>query len=97
VLAERRAARNLAASISEIFRYELRGPAGMDSTQLKTIQTGCGRRLRIVPGVADVAVMAEIQRSSSRVDLNKMMAAALTLPQVINAISSSNVNVAAAR
>ncbi len=47
-----------AGGISEIFRYELRGPAGMGSTELKTIQDWVvERRLRIVPGVADVAVM----------------------------------------
>ena len=52
------------------------------------------RRLRIVPGVANVAVMGgNTKEFQVEVDLNKMMATALTLPQVISAISSSNVNV----
>ncbi len=84
-----------AGGISEIFRYELRGPPGMNSMQLKTLQDWVvERRLRIVPGVADVAVMGgNTKEFQVEVDLNKMMAAQLTLPQVITAISSSNVNV----
>lgn len=84
-----------AGGISEIFRYELRGPPEMDSMQLKTLQDWVvERRLRIVPGVADVAVMGgNTKEYQVEVDLNKMMAAGLTLPQVIAAISSSNLNV----
>ena len=88
-----------AGGISEIFRYELRGPAGMDSMQLKTIQDWVvERRLRIVPGVADVAVMGgNTKEFQVEVDLNKMMATALTLPQVISAISRATSMSAAAR
>lgn len=84
-----------AGGISEIFRYELRGPPGMDSIQLKTLQDWVvERRLRIVPGVADVAVMGgNTKEFQVEIDLNKMMAAGLTLPQVVSAISSSNINV----
>jgi cobalt-zinc-cadmium resistance protein CzcA len=84
-----------AGGISEIFRYELRGPEGMDSMQLKTIQDWIvERRLRIVPGVADVAVMGgNTKEFQVEIDLNKMMATALTLPQVISAISAGNINV----
>src|SRR5690349_14824172 len=47
-----------AGGISEIFRYQLTGPPGMDVMELKTIQDWVvERKLRIVPGVADVAVM----------------------------------------
>src|SRR3982750_1552416 len=46
-----------AGGISEIFRYQLVGPEGMDVMELKTIQDWVvERKLRIVPGVADVAV-----------------------------------------
>jgi cobalt-zinc-cadmium resistance protein CzcA len=84
-----------AGGISEIFRYELRGPDGMDSMQLKTIQDWIvERRLRIVPGVADVAVMGgNTKEFQVEIDLNKMMATGLTLPQVISAISAGNINV----
>src|SRR6266403_4606305 len=41
-----------AGGISEIFRYELRGPPGMDLIELKTLQNWVvERKLRIVPGV----------------------------------------------
>src|SRR6202171_2355534 len=41
-----------AGGISEIFRYQLKGPPDMDLIQLKTLQDWVvERRLRIVPGV----------------------------------------------
>src|ERR1700716_1698614 len=44
-----------AGTISEIFRYELKGPPGMDLMELKTLQDWVvERKLRIVPGVSDV-------------------------------------------
>src|SRR5881397_4096566 len=47
-----------AGGISEIFRYELTGPPDMDVMKLKTLQDWVvERKLRIVPGVADVAVL----------------------------------------
>ena len=54
-----------AGSISEIFRYQLIGPPGMDVMQLKTLQDWVvERRLRIVPGVADVRCSAARPRNS---------------------------------
>ena len=84
-----------AGGISEIFRYELRGPPGMDVMQLKTLQDWVvERRLRIVPGVADVLVLGgKTKEFQVEIDLNRMMAYGLTLPQVIAAISASNSNV----
>ena len=84
-----------AGGISEIFRYELNGPPGMDVMQLKTLQDWVvERKLRIVPGVADVAVLGgKTKEFQVEVDLNRMMAYGLTLPQIINAISASNANV----
>src|SRR5215213_8605065 len=47
-----------AGTISEIFRYELKGPPGMDVMQLKTLQDWVvERRLRLIPGVSDVLVL----------------------------------------
>ena len=44
-----------AGGISEIFRYQLRGRRAWTSSQLKTLQDWVvERKLRIVPGVADV-------------------------------------------
>ena len=84
-----------AGTISEIFRYELRGPPGMDVMQLKTLQDWVvERRLRIVPGVSDVLVLGgKTKEFQAEIDLNRMMAYGLTLPQVIAAISTGNSNV----
>src|SRR5262249_53626759 len=84
-----------AGGISEIFRYQLVGPPGMDLIQLKTLQDwGVERRLRIVPGVADVSVLGgKTKEFQAEIDLNRMMAYGLTLPQIMNAITAGNSNV----
>ncbi len=84
-----------AGGISEIFRYQLKGPPGMDLIQLKTLQDWVvERKLRIVPGVADVAVLGgKTKEFQAEIDLNKMMAYGLTLPQIMTAISTGNANV----
>src|SRR5215208_3532256 len=84
-----------AGTISEIFRYQLAGPPGMDLIELRTLQDWTvERRLRLVPGVADVLVLGgKTKEFQAEVDLNRMRAYGLTLPQIINAINSSNSNV----
>jgi heavy metal efflux system protein len=84
-----------AGGISEIFRYQLVGPPGMDLIQLKTLQDWVvERRLRIVPGVADVSVLGgKTKEFQAEIDLNRMMAYGLTLPQIMTAISAGNSNV----
>src|SRR5690349_9451645 len=84
-----------AGGISEIFRYELRGPPGMDVMQLKTLQDWVvERKLRIVPGVADVNVLGgKTKEFQVEIDLNRMMAFGVSLPQIISAISANNSNV----
>src|SRR6266481_3968745 len=84
-----------AGGISEIFRYQLVGPPGMDLIQLKTLQDWVvERRLRIVPGVADVAVLGgKTKEFQAEIDLDRMMAYGLTLPQIMTAISAGNSNV----
>ena len=84
-----------AGGISEIFRYQVKGPPGMDVMELKTIQDWViEKRLRLVPGVADVAVLGgNTKEYQAEIDLARLMSYGLTLPQVINAISSSNQNV----
>src|SRR5258708_28073740 len=48
-----------AGGVSEIFRYELKGPPGMDLIELKTLQNWVvERKLRTVAGVAEVAANA---------------------------------------
>jgi heavy metal efflux system protein len=84
-----------AGGVSEIMRYELKGPPGMDLIQLKTLQDWVvERKLRIVPGVADVNVLGgKTKEFQAEIDLNRMMSYGLTLPQIITAISASNSNV----
>ena len=62
----------------------------MDVMQLKTLQDWVvERRLRIVPGVSDVLVLGgKTKEFQAEIDLNRMMAHGLTLPQIITAISS---------
>src|SRR6266699_1340637 len=84
-----------AGGISEIFRYELTGPPGMDVMRLKALQDWVvERKLRIVPGVADVAVLGgKTKEFQAEINLDRMMAYGLTLPQIVSAISASNSNV----
>src|SRR5215210_1153374 len=65
-----------AGGISEILRYELRGPPDMDVMQLKTLQDWVvERKLRIVPGIADVIVLGgKTKEFQAEIDLNRLMA-----------------------
>src|SRR4051812_6663987 len=84
-----------AGGISEIMRYELKGPPGMSLTDLKTLQVWVvERKLRVVPGVADVEVMGgKTKEYQAEINLDRMRSYGLTLPQIISAISTSNANV----
>ncbi|MGE5164631.1 MAG: efflux RND transporter permease subunit [Sphingobacteriales bacterium] len=84
-----------AGGISEILRYQLKGPPDMDLIQLKTLQDWVvERKLRIVPGIADISPLGgKTKEYQSEIDLDRMRAYGLTLPQIINAISTSNANV----
>lgn len=84
-----------AGGISEILRYQLKGPPGTSLIQLKTLQDWVvERKLRVVPGVADVSVLGgKTKEYQAEISLDRMRAYGLTLPQVINAISTSNANV----
>src|SRR5258707_14547241 len=84
-----------AGGISEIFRYELTGPPGLDVLRLKVLPDWVvERKLRIVPGVADVVVLGgKTKEFHAEIDLDRMMAYGLTLPQIMTAISAGNSNV----
>lgn len=81
--------------IGEIFRYKLSGPPGFSVLDLKTLQDWVlQRRFRAVPGVIDVTGWGGKTKSFEvQVDLNKLVAFGLTLPQVIASINNSNINV----
>src|SRR5581483_26260 len=84
-----------AGGISEIFRYELKGPPGYSLMELKTLQDWVvERKLRIVPGVADVVVLGGFTKQyDAEIDLDRMMSYGLSLKQVMDAIAASNANV----
>src|SRR5712672_3152486 len=84
-----------AGGISEIVRYRLVGPPGMDLIELKTLQDWVvERKLRTVPGIDDVSPLGgKTKAFQAEIDLNRMMAYGLTLPQIITAISAGNSNV----
>src|SRR5215475_13732908 len=84
-----------AGTISEIFRYELKGPPDMDLIELKTLQDWVvERRLRVVPGVSDVLVLGgKTKEFQAEIDLNRMRAFGVSIPQIINAIATNNANV----
>src|SRR6266403_5169813 len=84
-----------AGTISEIFRYELKGPPDMDVIELKTLQDWVvERRLRMVPGVSDVLVLGgKTKEFQAEIDLTRMRAFGVSIPQIINAIATNNANV----
>src|SRR6516165_3309876 len=81
--------------IGEIFRYRLVGPPNYSVLDLKTIQDWIlQRRFRTVPGVIDVTGWGgKTKTYEVQVDVNKLVANGLTLPQLLQAISNSNINV----
>lgn len=81
--------------IGEIYRYRLTGPPSYRVTDLKTLQDWVlQRRFRAVPGVIDVTGWGgKTKQYEVEIDLNKLVASKITLPQVIQTLSSSNINV----
>lgn len=81
--------------IGEIFRYRLVGPPNYSVLDLKTLQDWIlQRRFRAVPGVIDVTGWGGKSKTYElQVDFNKLVANGLTLPQLLQAVGNSNVNV----
>ena len=81
--------------IGEIYRYRLAGPAGYSVLDLKTLQDWVlQRRFRAVPGVVDVIGWGgKTKTFELEVDFNKLIAYGLTLPQLLQALNNSNINV----
>lgn len=81
--------------IGEIFRYRLVGPPNYGVMDLKTLQDWViARRFRAVPGVIDVTGWGGKSKTFDvQIDLNKLNAVGLTLPQVITVLNNSNINV----
>jgi cobalt-zinc-cadmium resistance protein CzcA len=81
--------------IGEIYRYRLVGPPSYSVMDLKTLQDWVlTRRLRAIPGVLDVSGWGgKTKTFEIQVDFNKLIAHGLTLPDVIETLNKSNVNV----
>jgi cobalt-zinc-cadmium resistance protein CzcA len=81
--------------VGEIFRYQLVGPPHFGLTNLRTVQDWVlQRRLLTVPGVVQVNTWGGTTKEYDvEIDLHKLDAYNVTLPQVISAIGNANVNV----
>src|SRR5258708_11529146 len=81
--------------IGEIYRYRLAGPPNYSVLDLETLQDlVLQRRFRAVPGVIDVTGWGGRTKTYElEVDFNKLIAYGLTLPQLLQAVSNSNINV----
>src|SRR4029453_6251418 len=81
--------------IGEVYRYKLVGPPGYSVLDLKTLQDWVlQRRFRAVPGVIDVIGWGgKTKTFELEVDFNKLIAYGLTLPQMMQTLNNSNINV----
>jgi cobalt-zinc-cadmium resistance protein CzcA len=81
--------------VGEIYRYRIAGPPGYSVLDLKTIQDWVlERRFKAVPGVIDVTGWGGKTRTYDvAVDLPKLTSYGLTLPQVLQTLGNSNINV----
>lgn len=83
------------SAVGEIYRYRLVGPPNYSVLDLKTLQDWVlQRRFRAVPGVIDVTGWGgKTKTYELQVDFNKLAAAGLSLPQLLQAVSNANINV----
>lgn len=81
--------------VGEIFRYRVVGPPGYSVMDLKTLQSWIlERRFKAVPGVIDVNGWGgKTKDYEISVDLGKLTHYGLTIPQVLQVLNNSNVNV----
>jgi heavy metal efflux system protein len=81
--------------VGEIYRYEVVGPPHFGLSNLRTVQDWIlQRRLLAVPGVVQVNTWGGTTKEYDvDVDLQKLEAYGVTLPQVISAIGNANINV----
>ncbi|HYB41966.1 MAG TPA: efflux RND transporter permease subunit, partial [Candidatus Methylomirabilis sp.] len=85
------------SAIGEVYRYQLVGPPGYSLMDLKTLQDWVlERRFKTIPGVIDVVGWGGLSKEYHvEVDLHRLAAYGVTLPQVMAAIGNSNINVGA--
>ena len=81
--------------IGEIYRYRVVGPPGYSVLDLKTIEDWIlERRFKAVPGVIDVTGWGgKTKTYNVSIDLPKLNGYGLALPQVLQVLGNSNINV----
>jgi cobalt-zinc-cadmium resistance protein CzcA len=81
--------------VGEIYRYQVTGPLHFGLTNLRTVQDWIvQRRLLTVPGVVALNTWGGTTKQYDvDVDLHKLDAYSVTLPQVIAALGNANMNV----
>jgi cobalt-zinc-cadmium resistance protein CzcA len=81
--------------VGEIYRYQVVGPPHFGLTNLRTVQDWIvQRRLLTVPGVVQVNTWGGTTKQYDvDVDLHKLDAYNITLPQVVGALGNANINV----
>ena len=81
--------------VGEVVRYEIVGPPHFGLSNLRTVQDWIvQRRLLTVPGVVQVNTWGGTTKEYEvEVDLHKLDAYNITLPQVLSAIGNANINV----
>jgi heavy metal efflux system protein len=81
--------------VGEIYRYQVVGPPHFGLTNLRTVQDWVvQRRLLTVPGVVALNTWGGTTKEYNvEVDLHKLDAYNVTLPQVISALGAANINV----
>src|ERR1700724_3112274 len=81
--------------IGEVFRYRVVGPPGYSVMDAKTLEDWVlERRFKAVPGVVDVTGWGGKTRTYDvNVDQHRLEHYGVTLPQVLQALGNSNINV----
>ena len=81
--------------VGEVYRYQIVGPPHFGLTNLRTVQDWIvTRRLYTVPGVVAVNSWGGTTKQYAvDVDLNKLDAYNVTIPQIISALGNANTNV----
>jgi heavy metal efflux system protein len=81
--------------IGEIYRYRVTGPLNYSVTDLKTLQDWVlERRFKAVPGVIDVTGWGgKTKTYEIAIDQRKLIGYGLSVPQVLQALGNSNINV----
>ncbi|HTV38453.1 MAG TPA: CusA/CzcA family heavy metal efflux RND transporter [Xanthobacteraceae bacterium] len=81
--------------VGEVYRYQIVGPPHFGLTNLRTVQDWIvTRRLYTVPGVVAVNSWGGTTKQYDvDVDLNKLDAYNVTIPQIITALGNANINV----